>query len=228
MAFRSSTGGNTPGASPVVATAPTGVALNDIILYGIQSHGDTPTWPSGFSATFATVTTTGSSQGRADTWVFAWKLGTASEPGTYSTSLAGGSGNYNWVVGCWSGRATTPGSPIITLESGHGSPATATLTGYVATALDDVAVFVCGADTNTAGSWATTNAIGYTTQQDANSVGTFRAGVLDLSTKDGIGSGATGNLIFTVTGSGLVGSSGGIDTRPPAPMYYRKNVLYFI
>lgn len=211
-AFRSSTSGLTS-ASPVVATAPAGLASADIIFICLDTQGDTPTWPSGFSATFATFSTTGATHGRLGTYVCAWKRAGGSEPGSYSISMAGGSGNYKWVAACWSGRATTPGTAVTTVPptSGNGaSPfnTSMSITGYTATAGDDVAVFIGLSDTNTAGSWAISNAISFTAQVNQNDLGTFRGGELHLSTKDNISS-LSGPLVFTATGTSLVASSGG-------------------
>jgi hypothetical protein len=212
MAFRSSTNAlGAGGVNTVVINTPAGVALNDIIFVAVEDNGNTVTWPSGFSATFAQWTCTGSSHGRAGSWSCAWKLATGSEPSTYTVNVAtGGSGNIKAVAGAWSGRASTPGAAVVSSAAGNAvTPVTVTLTGYTAATGDDVLVFIGLADTDSAGSWATSNSIAYTTRQDLNDNGTFRGGVLNISTIDNISAGATGTLHFTETGSGLVATSGG-------------------
>lgn len=213
MAFRSSTSG-LAASSPISATAPSGLAQNDQIVIAIDTRGDTPTALSGFSA-WTNFTTAGTSNGRANTYAFCQKLAGASEPGSYSITMTGGSGNYKFLVGCWSGRASTTGSPIVTNSSGSTpgngvTPFTTSIptTGYTPASGDDVCVIIGLADTNTAGSWQITNSIGYTDQVDINDVGTFRGGEINLSYANNIGS-ITGTLAFTCTGTSLVATAGG-------------------
>jgi hypothetical protein len=215
MAFRSSTSGLSS-ASPIVATAPPGLASGDQIVIMIDGRGDTPTNLSGFTA-WATFTTSGGSHGRSGNYWYCTKLA-GSEPGSYSITMTGGSGNYKYLVGCWSGRNATLGSAIVTNSAGavpgNGvTPFTCNVptTGYTSVNGDDVCVLIALADTNTAGSWAITNALGFTDQVDINDVGTFRGGELNLSYLNAATAGqiSGSTLAFTCTGTSLVASAGG-------------------
>src|ERR1700691_5810434 len=134
MAFRSSASQiGASGVNTVTINAPAGLAAGDMILLAVDNdNGSTITWPSGFSATFASWTISGASHGRAATGAMAWKLAGGSEPGTYTVTVAtGGSGLIKCVIGAWSGRASTPGTAVVTNEAGNGlTPFNGTMTGY--------------------------------------------------------------------------------------------------
>lgn len=214
MAFRSSSGALGPSAGSVVLTAPAGLTSGDMIIIGVVSSGDTVTFPSGFTA-FPSPFTTSGSQSRVDDWNYAWKVAGGSEPGTYTVSVAGFGAAVPGVIGAWSGRASTPGAPVITNESGGSGTGTftSTLTGYTAAAGDDVCVLWGVAAKNSTGTWATTST-SLTVSQDINgAIGNFTSGDTGLGFANNLSAGATGSFVLTETltsGTTLAGDGAGV------------------
>jgi hypothetical protein len=222
MAFRSSNPGLGPSAGSVVFTKPLGVVSGDMLIISVVSANDTVTFPSGFTA-FPTLYTTSGGHSRAETWAYAWKLAGGAEPSTYTVSVAAFGAEVMGVMGAWSGRASIPGSAVVTDESGFSGTGTftSTLTGYTANAGDDICVLTGVAAVNTGGTWATTTSGICTISIDQNGVfGGSTSGNTGLAFSNNLGGGATGNLVFTETlssGTGtLTGEGAGVVIQLPA------------
>ncbi len=201
MAFRSVGTGTSALSTAPTTNAPTGVALNDIVLQFIWTNGTTTaiTWASGFTLIVeANGTGPNRDLGHSQLHV-AWKLATGSEPSTYVNSIVG-SINWQGFAACWSGRNTT--SPVTasaaTNASGTVSPVTYALTGVTAAAGDDLLWYPSefGGIAGTAVWTPPTGFAGRITYQPG---GTTSPGQ-NLSTKDGASAGATGTLTGTETG----------------------------
>jgi hypothetical protein len=212
MAFRSSSAALGPSAGSVVLTAPAGLALGDMIIIAVIDSSDTVVFPSGFTA-FPTPYTTSGSHSRSEQWNYAWKVATGSEPGTYTVSVTGFGAAVPGVIGAWSGRSSTPGSPVITDEAGganSGGTFVSTLTGYTAAAGDDICVLLGVAAINTGGTWATTTSSGCTVVQDQNGAfGAFTSSDTGLAFNNSLSAGATGTFAFTETLSAGTGTLSG-------------------
>jgi hypothetical protein len=219
MAFRSSNSAiSASGVDNVTVNAPAGLASGDIILINVNLQGiggaTFNSWPTGF-ATIGPgapngISCTGASNGRAENWLTGWKLAGGSEPGSYTVNISTfGTGKIKCTIGCWSGRASSPGTAIGTNSTGNGASGqaiTIPTTGYSPATGDDVAIFVGVASANTAGSWSVSNTAGFTDQLDLNDVGTFNGGCDNISSKDNISS-IGANLSFAANGTGLVGGT---------------------
>jgi hypothetical protein len=210
MAFRSFSQAIGPSAGSVVVNRPVGLAQNDIILFAMDCYSNPPTFPSGF--TLLPQFTSNGGESRADSWAVAWKLATASEPSTYTGSASGAGATLPGIVCCSSGRVTAPGTTVVSNNfgnSGTNGPLTAPATGYTATALDDVIFFGGLAATSGTGTWATTTSSPILTMAcDQNGTpGTFSSGTTFLAYGNAISAGATGNLSFTETGSGVAATA---------------------
>ena len=158
--------------------------------------------PSGFSL-LGTATNSGANYGRAETIIVYWKDETTA-PGTYSVTVAGAGGTTpSLEIVSWSGRAAGAPSLVATSNANSSaSPVNCPLTGYTASAGDDVAAVVGISSPATTGTWATT-LTGYTSRQELSQNASGLGGTLATLTKDALSAGATGTLTAVSTNTGF-------------------------
>src|ERR1700743_2427264 len=219
--------------------SPVGVQSGDLVVICVSSTSNgNETWSStGFTVGDTLNQTTSINQGPHATMAWLYKVAGGSEPSTYTvTSSLAVFTDCEAMCGAWTGRNTV--TPITansqTKTAGGARPHTYALTGITSVAGDDLICYVIAAQNSTA-SWS-----GPTVPSGFNSTGIplqtlTPFGNAFMSWCDNFAGGATGtvNPVFTGTGTdnlGFVialaqGSGGGAAV--PAPMYYRKNVLYF-
>jgi hypothetical protein len=216
MAFRSVSSGDAIPAGNFSITAPPGLTSGDILILWICGNSDTPTNVSGFSA-WTKIVTTGSQNGGPASYYWCWKQAGGSEPGSYAITMTSNNGGYKWSASCWSGRKSTLAFSLSTTSNGTNvgygyTPFTITCpkTGYTPTAGDDVVCLIGLTDGNTAGTWDISNTIGFTSRLDFNSYTSGYGGEINISSVDNVST--VPNLVFTATGTGLVGTVGGEAT----------------
>src|SRR5688572_5014843 len=121
MAYRAATfavGGS--GTDQVTITTPT-VSDGEVLLFGVDSHGETITW--GFTpAASGTFTTGGNAASRPTTYAWATKVA-SSEPGNRTFTIGGGNGlTAQAVAVSLSGRSSAiPAASTATNDAGAGA-----------------------------------------------------------------------------------------------------------
>lgn len=181
--------------------SPTGAQLNDVVVIIVDfSTSAALTLPSGFTnvagspVQFNVV----SRNDVAYKTAIGTRIATSSEPADYAATL---SGSYPWMgVACaWSGRNTS--SPVVisqtTSAAGSASPVTITLTGGTANAGDDLLWIPSFSKNGAAPTW--TAPTGFTSEIQGDDLSDAYVH-MDLSIKDDVSAGATGNISGTETG----------------------------
>lgn len=214
MAYRDSSLASTIAGTSVVITKPATLTNGDLMLAYINTDiglaaPPTITPPAGEGWALIAGTNSGTNSGAPDgitTFVY-WRFAGASEASTYtfgcssSTDLIG-------IIGCWSGRKSSPTFLQSTTpnSTANASPITVTDgTGVTALAQDDIAIFAAVDPINNTSVWSVTAVpASYTERQDGNAG--FQTGA--LVTRDNVSVGDTGSLSVTYTRSSGAGGAG--------------------
>lgn len=220
-----------------------GPQLNDIILLMINGGGggtNTITFPSGFN-TITGLTNINIGAG-TDTMAIVYKIGTASEPATYTVTSS--ANDFQTVqCRCYSGRNTTStfSATAQTNSTAAGNtPLTCAITGLTAVANDDIVLLMGNSNNNTvaASGCGLTVPSGWANESTGFGAVAFSTPVYGCDFVNNSG-GATGTLAPVITASTLysvnayagyvISLAQGSVGPPPSPLFYnRKNVLYFI
>lgn len=217
MAFRGSAGQANSSTNANVVVTVSGIGgigpqLNDIIFLFVDNGGGTTntfTFPAGFNA-IATLTNFGLSANGSTTSGIAYKIGTASEPSTYTVSS---SVTDMFCCDCrvYSGRNTS--SPFTnvarTLVAGGATcPLTTALTGVTSATGDDLIYFMGTGN----GTWSATVTPGQTQQSgfgnsDVVFANTNFSPPLFAGDMTNVASGASGTLTPIITAGGAGNSN---------------------
>lgn len=203
MSFKAAAGNI--GASDTVSVNVSSLSITngDWVVIAVEEYtSGVSAWPSGFSTNIRANCTSGSF-GRASGFSVAWKQAN-NEPSTYTINIAGGNGDPpKAIVGVWSGRTTPIANSVTTPSAGEGnSPVTINAKGYTANSGDDVACFILVASSTT-NAWSISSPpTNYTSANTQIGSGAFFGGCLNLSYRNNVSAGATGNLVATATATG--------------------------
>jgi hypothetical protein len=190
----------TGAADTLSLTKPTGTTTGDELLLAV-SVAETVTVTTYTFTLVGDADSTGNAA-RANTTQFCRRRAGGSEPASYIVGIGGGnSQTFRACMVAVRGRVDETPAFVPTNDASFGaSPEDIPLTGVTGVSGDDIVIFNVGEAVNTTGTWVVNSVpASYTNQATATDVGAFTGGFLNVTTRENVGSGATGTLTSQAT-----------------------------